>query len=129
MKSDENIDFIGSKYEEQYGFCKARKHNGTIYVSGTSGTNFEKGELSPDANEQLREAFRSVEKALKHFGSSLSDLLQVQLYYSTDEVFEEIGDTLAEHLRDSTPALFAVRADLPLPEFKVELMVIAAARD
>lgn len=127
MISDDRTYFIGSKYEQQYNFCKARKHNGTIYVSGTSGTNFETGEVSDDANEQLREAFRSVEKALNHFGATLSDLLQVHLYYSTNDVFEEVGETLAEHLRASTPALFAVRADLPLPEFKIELVVIAVA--
>ena len=123
------IFFVGSKFEEDYGFSKAIKHGGVIYVSGSSGYNYETESVAEDACEQLAQAFRNVEAALRHFGSDLSDLLQVQLYYSAPEVFEEIGSTLREHLKPSSSTLFAVQAQLPLPEFKVELVVTAAARD
>lgn len=129
LQSTKDTFFIGSTYEEEYGFSKAKKHNGVIYVSGCSGTNFDTGEVSPDANEQLREAFRAVEKALKYFGSDLSDLLQVQLYYSEPEIFDEVGKTLAEHLRPSASTCFAMRADLPVETFKIELVATARAHD
>ena len=123
------IYFVGSRFEEEYGFSKAIKHGGVIYVSGSSGYNYETQAVSPDACEQLRQAFANVEAALNHFGSDLSDLLQVQLYYSAPEVWDAIGATLKELLGPSRSTLFAVEAHLPLPEFKVELVATAAARD
>ena len=123
------IFFVGSKFEEKYGFSKAIKHGGVIYVSGSSGYNYETESVAEDANEQLAQAFRNIETALNHFGSDLSDLLQVQLFYSAQEVFDVVGPTLREFLKPSSSTLFAIRADLPLPEFKVELVVIAAARE
>ena len=122
------IFFVGSKFEEEYGFSKAIKHGDTIYVSGSSGYNYETKTVSEDAPAQLRQAFSNVETALKHFGSDLSDLLQVQFFYSSQEVFDEVGPTLRELLQPSRSTLFAVKADLPLPEFKVEITAIAAAR-
>ncbi|MCP5080740.1 MAG: hypothetical protein GY948_03485 [Alphaproteobacteria bacterium] len=122
------IFFVGSKFEEEFGFSKAIKHGDVIYVSGSSGFNYETETVSPDANEQLRQAFANVESALKHFGSDLSDLLQVQLYYSEQSVWDGIGPTLRALPEPSKSTLFAVKADLPLPEFKVELVAIAAAR-
>lgn len=121
--------FVGSKFEEEYGFSKAIKHGGVIYVSGSSGYNYETESVAEDANEQLRQAFANVESALKHFGSDLSDLLHLQLYYSEAGVWDEVGATLREHLKPSSSTLFAVEAKLPLPEFKVELVATAAARD
>jgi enamine deaminase RidA (YjgF/YER057c/UK114 family) len=123
------IFFVGSKFEEEYGFSKAIRHGGVIYVSGSSGYNYEKEDISPDATAQLRQAFANVETALNHFGSDLSDLLQVQIYYSAAEVWEEIGSTLKEMLGPSSSTLFAVEARLPLPEFKIELVATAAARE
>ena len=121
--------FVGSKFEEEYGFSKAIRHGAVIYVSGSSGYNYETESVSPDANEQLRQAFANVEAALKHFGSDLSDLLQLQLYYSEQSVWDGLGPTLRELLEPGRPTLFAVQANLPLPEFKVELVATAAARD
>ena len=123
------IYFVGSRFEEEYGFSKAIKHGGVIYVSGSSGYNYDTQEVSPDACEQLRQAFANIETALNHFGSDLSDLLQVQLYYSAPDVWDAIGATLKELLGPSSSTLFAVEARLPLPEFKVELVATAAARD
>ena len=124
-----DVYYVGSPFEAKYGFSKAVKHNGTIYVSGSSGYNYTTNTLSDDATEQLQQAFENIVEALEHFGSDLSDLLQVQLFYSSGEVFEEVADAMAEIIRPSGTTLFAIRADLPLPEFKVELLVVAAARD
>ena len=121
--------FVGSKFEEEYGFSKTIKHGGVIYVSGSSGYSYEREDIAEDANEQLRQAFTNVEAALKHFGSDLSDLLHLQVYYSEQAVWDEIGPTLKEFLTPSRSTLFAVQANLPLPEFKVELVATAAARD
>ena len=82
--------FVGSKFEEEYGFSKAIKHGNTIHVSGSSGYNYDTETVAEDASEQLTQAFQNIESALTHF---------------------------------------AVKADLPLPEFKVEITAIAAARD
>lgn len=124
-----DIYYIGSKFEETYGFSKAVKHNGVIYVSGSSGYNYEKGEVSPDATEQLRQAFTNIEAALRHFGSDLTDLLQIQLFYSDQEVWDEIGATLPEFLKPSGTTLFAVESKMPIPEFKIEIVALAAARN
>ena len=123
------VYYVGSAFEEEYGFSKAVKHNGTIYVSGSSGFNYETRSISEDAVEQLQQAFANIESALNHFGSDLTDLVQVQLFYSAPEVFDQITQALSEIIRPSGTTLFAIRADLPLPEFKVELLVTAAARE
>ena len=122
------VYYVGSKFEEEYGFSKAVKHNDTIYVSGSSGYNYETESISDDAVTQLKQAFANIELALNHFGSDLTDLIQVQLFYSAPEVFEEITEALSEIIKPSGTTLFAIRADLPIREFKVELLVTAAAR-
>lgn len=123
------IFYVGSKFEEDYGFSKAVKHNDTIYVSGSSGYNYQTNSISENSVEQLKQAFENVESALNHFGSDLNDLVQVQLFYSADEVLEEIRDELARIIKPSGTTLFALRADLPLPEFKIELLVTAGINE
>ena len=123
------IFFVGSKFEEEYGFSKAIKHGNTIYVSGSSGYNYETESVADDAVEQLRQAFKNIETALHHFGSDLSDLLQLQIYYRDQQVWDDIGSSLSALLKPSNTTLFAVQAKMPYPEFKLELLVSAAARD
>lgn len=47
------VAHVGSKFEEEHGFGKAVKHRGVIYVSGSSGFNYETNDVSPVDLESL----------------------------------------------------------------------------
>lgn len=118
---------IGSASEDAFGYSRAVMANGFVFVSGTSGWDPATGAIDPDPLVQLDAAFGRLEASLAPFGAGLGDIVQLQVFCRTMELWQRLGPAAAGHIRKSGCALFVAAAELPSPEFAVELVCIATA--
>ena len=71
----------GSEYEERIGYSRAVVDGDYVFVSGTTGFNYETMHISENVVEQAEQCFRNIEKALIEAGSSLNDVVRVHYIF------------------------------------------------
>ena len=120
--------FSNSEFEKLYGHCRAVAVGEMIFVSGSTGYNYETGEMSDDPAEQTRQTFRNIETALAELGASFSDVVQLVTYFADHEDWDAIGAVLKEQLEGVHPVNAGVRTGLILPEMKIEISATAVRR-
>ncbi len=100
---------------------QAVKHGDTIYLAG------QVDDSTPSVKGQTEAVLKKIDAILKHHGSHKSKLLSATVYIADMSTFEEMNaawDAWVE--KGSTPARATVEAKLARPQFKVEIMAIAA---
>ena len=90
----------GSPFERDYGYSRAVVDGGVIYISGTTGYDYEKMVLPHDVGEQTRNIFRTVEKVLNEAGSSMANILRCQYFVIDHTYCEPVLKVCGEVLRD-----------------------------
>ena len=115
----------GSSYEKVAGYSRAVVDGDWVHVSGTTGFDYAKMEISPDTAEQTRQAFRNIEAALEQAGASLRDVLRVRYFLTRREDFELLGPVFGEYLADVRPAATAIVCELVDARMKIEIEVTA----
>lgn len=115
----------GSTFEKAFGYSRAVKVGETIYVSGTVGIDYATGFCDPDPVAQLRQVIKNIEPALAKFGSSLKDVVQIQTYVTSAEVFQTIGPVMGEIFAGILPTNAALVVQFPVPNVKVEIAAVA----
>ena len=111
-------------------YSSAVVHNGLIFVSGQLPRNAETGEVETGAIEAQTElALRNVEQILLDAGSDLNHVLQMTIYVSEMELWDQVNETYARILGEHRPA----RAIVPVKdlhfETKIEIQAIAAVKE
>lgn len=109
-------------------FSEAIEHNGTVYVSGQGPLDPGTGEvLGTTAGDQTDRTLDNVERILEAAGTSLDSAVQVTVYLTDMENYEEVNEVYAERFSEPFPSRTAVEvSDLPV-DIEVELTVVAAA--
>lgn len=111
-------------------YSPAVVHSGLVYVSGQLPRNAETGAVETGAIEKQTElALRNVEQILLAAGSDLNHILQMTIYVSEMELWEQVNETYARVLGEHKPA----RAIVPVKDLhfgtKIEIQAIAAVKD
>lgn len=118
---------IGSASEQKFGYSRAVRAGGLIFVSGTSGWDPIANTISDDPIEQLHTAYARLEASLAHFGAGLGDLVQLQINLRDMADWAVLGPISATYTRGAAPAMFTAQAKMPQERFAVELIAVAAA--
>lgn len=118
---------IGTTSEVENGYSRAVKAKGFIFVSGTSAWDVKTLTVDPDPVVQTHTCFRRLDDTLAHFGASLDDLVQLQVFLRDIALWNVVRGTAAEYIKRSGTTLFTAEVSLPVPEFAIELVAIAAA--
>lgn len=105
------------------------EHGGLIFVSGQLPMTLDTREpFTGDIGEQTELALRNVEAVLKAGGSDLNHVLQMTIYVSDMELWDEVNRKYAEVMGDHRPA----RAIVPVKDLhfgtKIEIQAIATVR-
>jgi 2-iminobutanoate/2-iminopropanoate deaminase len=103
-------------------------HNGLVFVSGQLPLDLEtRKPFTGSIEEQTELALRNVEAVLKVAGSDLQRVLQMTIYVSDMELWDEVNKTYARVLGEHRPA----RAIVPVKDLhfgtKIEIQAIASA--
>jgi enamine deaminase RidA (YjgF/YER057c/UK114 family) len=115
----------GSSFERDIGFSRALVDGDWVFVSGTTGFDYQTMTISDDVVEQAQQCLINVEKALSEAGSSVSDVVRVRYILPWLEDFEACWPVLRRCFGEVRPAATMIVAGLVDPRIKIEIEVTA----
>ena len=118
----------GSRFEAEIGYSRAIVDGDMIWVSGTTGFNYETMTISENVAEQADQTFRNIQAALEKAGSSLADVVRVTYIFPRAEDFEPCWPVFRKYFGETRPAATAIIAALIDPRMKIEIEVTAKKR-
>ena len=99
-----------------------------IFVSGQPGFDPATGKPSPDAAEQIRQAFKNLDTVLRAGGSSLDLVANTTVIVTELANFPLVNQLFAEFFPTNPPARMTVNAPLPMG-LKFSIGCVAALPD
>ncbi len=118
----------GSTFEEEIGYSRAVVDGEWVFVSGTTGFNYETMSISDDLVEQTEQCLKNIESALKQAGSSLEDVVRVTYVLPNGADFKHCWPVLRRYFGEVRPAAMMISAGLADPRMQIEIEVTARTR-
>ena len=115
----------GSAFEANIGYSRAVVDGEWIFVSGTTGFNYDGMTISPDVREQAEQTMRNIGQALTEAGSSFAEVVRVRYILPNVADFEPCWPVLRRYLGEVRPAATMIAAGLADPRMKIEIEVTA----
>lgn len=117
-----------SRFEAEIGYSRAIVDGDWIWVSGTTGFDYEAMTISGDVVEQADQTFRNIAAAMEKAGFSLQDIVRITYILPDPTDFEPCWPVFRKHLGDIRPAATAVIARLIDPRMRIEIEVTGKRR-
>ncbi|OBQ56414.1 endoribonuclease L-PSP [Tamlana sp. s12] len=114
-----------SDFENKIGYSRAVVQNGWVFVSGTTGYNYETMRISDDVVEQTEQCFVNIIKALEEAGASLKDTVRVTYILPEAEDFKACWPVLNKYFGVIKPAATMISAGLADDKMKIEIQITA----
>lgn len=115
----------GSTFEEQIGYSRAVVVGNWVFVSGTTGYDYQTMSISDDLLEQTEQCLKNIESALQQAGSSIKDVVRVTYVLPDGADFETCWPVLRKYFGEVRPAAMMISAGLADPRMKIEIEVTA----
>ena len=115
----------GSPFERDIGYSRAVVDGDWVFVSGTTGFDYDAMTISPDVREQAEQAMRNIGQALAEAGSSFADVVRVRYILPDAADFEPCWPVLRRHFGEVRPAATMIAAGLSDPRMRIEIEVTA----
>ena len=114
-----------SEFEAKIGYSRAVVDGDYVFVSGTSGYNYQEMRISENIVEQAEQCFRNIEIALKEAGSSIKDIVRIIYILPNKKDFEPCWPVITKWLGSVRPAATMFEAGLLKEDMKIEIQVTA----
>ena len=118
----------GSKFEAEIGYSRAIVDGDMIWVSGTTGFNYETMTISDDVAEQAEQTFRNIQAAMEKAGFSLDDVVSATYIVPNAADFEPCWPVFRKYFGETRPASMAFVAALMDLRMKIEIQVTGKKR-
>lgn len=118
----------GSPFEKTAGYSRAVVDGDLVFVSGTTGYDYATMTMPDSVEQQARNAFATIEKALKEAGATFADVVQTRYYLTDPATAGELFTVTGEIFGEIRPANTTVVCALIKPEMKIEIEVTARVR-
>jgi enamine deaminase RidA (YjgF/YER057c/UK114 family) len=118
----------GSTFEHDIGYSRAVVQGDWVFVSGTTGFDYNTMTISEDVAEQAEQCLRNIEQALREAGGSLADVVRVTYVLPTGSDFPKCWPALRRAFGEIRPAATMISAGLADPRMKIEIEVTALRR-
>ena len=118
----------GSSFEKDYGYSRAVVKGDWIFVSGTTGFDYETMTISDDIVSQVEQCFKNIDLALKQADSNLNDVVRVLYILPDASEFELCRPVIKQYLGDIRPAATMISAGLADSRMKIEIQVTAVRK-
>lgn len=115
----------GSSFEAGIGYSRAVVDGDWVFVSGTTGFDYNTMTISSDAREQAEQAMRNIEAALTEAGGSFADVVRVRYILPDARDFEACWPVLRHYFAEIRPAATMIVAGLADARMKIEIEVTA----
>ena len=115
----------GSPYEASIGYSRAVVHGDWVFVSGTTGFNYETMTIVDDVVGQAEQCLKNIEAALKQAGACMADVVKVTYVLPDASEFEACWPVLQRYFGDVRPAAMVMSAGLLDARMRIEVEVTA----
>lgn len=115
----------GSTFEAEVGYSRAVAQGDWVFVSGTTGFDYETMTISDDIQAQTEQCMKNIESALLQAGSSISDVVRVTYVVPSGHEFPHCWPVLQKYFGLVRPAAMMISAGLADPRMKIEIEVTA----
>ena len=115
----------GSEFESKIGYSRAVVDGDYVFVSGTTGYDYESMSISDNSVEQADQCFKNIEKALLEAGSSLDQVVRVHYIFPNKSDFKPCWPIFKKYLGRACPAATMFVAGLFDEKMKLEIEVTA----
>jgi reactive intermediate/imine deaminase len=115
----------GSPFEDVMGYSRAVVQGDWVFVSGTTGFNYENMTIADDVESQTEQCFKNIKAVLEQAGSSLDKIVRVTYILPTASDFNSILPVLKKYLGNVKPAATVFSAALIDEKMKIEIQVTA----
>lgn len=115
----------GSTFEAEIGYARAVLDGEWVFVSGTTGFDYDTMTISADVREQAEQTIRNIGSALRKAGSDLSDVVRVRYILPSAADFPACWPVLKRAFGEVRPAATMIAAGLADPRMKIEIEVTA----
>jgi enamine deaminase RidA (YjgF/YER057c/UK114 family) len=117
-----------STFEEKIGYSRAVAQGPFVFVSGTTGFDYETMTIEGDVAAQAEQCLVNIEQALMKAGASLADVVRVTYVLPNGVDFERCWPVLQRYFGQVRPAAMMISAKLLDPRMKIEIEVTAMKR-
>ena len=115
----------GSDFEKQIGYSRAVVDGEWVFVSGTTGFDYDTMTISDDILAQTEQCFKNIEAALKKAEAELNDIVRVLYILPNVDDFQKCWPILNKYLGEFRPAATMISAGLADARMKIEIEVTA----
>lgn len=115
----------GSTFERDIGYSRAVVDGEWIFVSGTTGFNYQTMTITDDIVEQTEQCLQNIIAALTQANASLGDVVRVTYVLPKADEFPLCWPVLRKYFGDIRPAAMMISAGLADPRMKIEIEVTA----
>jgi enamine deaminase RidA (YjgF/YER057c/UK114 family) len=115
----------GSEFESEIGYSRAVVDGDYVFVSGTTGYDYESMSIADNAVEQADQCFKNIEKALIEAGSALDQVVRVHYIFPDLSDFKPCWPIFRKYLGKARPAATMFVAGLLDKKMKLEIEVTA----
>ena len=115
----------GSSFEKEMGYSRAVVEGDWVFVSGTTGFNYDDMTIADDVVNQTEQCLKNIKGVLEQAGSSISKVVRVTYILPDASEFEQCWPVLKKYLGDVRPAATMFAAGLSDPRMKIEIQVTA----
>lgn len=115
----------GSEFESKISYSRAVVDGDYVFVSGTTGYDYESMSISDNCVEQADQCFKNIEKALLEAGSSLDQVVRVHYILPNKSDFEPCWPIFKKYFGKARPAATVFIAGLLDEKMKIEIEVTA----
>jgi enamine deaminase RidA (YjgF/YER057c/UK114 family) len=118
----------GSTFEQEIGYSRAVVDGEWVFVSGTTGFDYESMTISNNLSEQTEQCLRNIQAALEQADANLEDVVRVLYILPQAEEFPACWPVLRKYFGTIRPAATMIAAGLADPRMKIEIQVTALRR-
>ncbi len=115
----------GSPFEAQIGYSRAVVQGDWVFVSGTTGFDYQTMTISDNVAEQTEQCLKNIATALAEAGASMADVVRVTYVLPDGDKFKECWPVLQQYFGEVRPAAMMICAGLLDPRMKIEIEVTA----
>ncbi len=115
----------GSPFEAEIGYSRAVVQGDWVFVSGTTGFDYQQMTIADDVAAQAEQCLRTITAALEQAGASLRDVVRVTYVLPDASEFERCWPVLRQAFGEFRPAAMMISAGLADPRMRIEIEVTA----
>ena len=115
----------GSTFEREIGYSRAVVDGEWVFVSGTTGYDYQAMTISDNLLEQTEQCLRNIKSALEQAGASFADVVRVTYILPRGDDFPACWPVLRKYFGDVRPAATMISAGLADPAMRIEIEVTA----